>query len=663
MTSSSFASSYTLSLSTSGAQNINVSGAGTGTVISTDTINVQTTCRYGYSFTIATSVNDNNLYLNGDSSNNTAGSYFSAADGTTALTNATNTWGYYFDGTSANAPTVNSVFSPVPTLGSADALKAPLTTPSSTDINDSFNIYYGVKASSSLATGTYEMIPDTNNSNHSGTIVYQTVIADACTKYTVQFNPTDTSSGSSVTGTGTMDDQTVSEGEDATLNANTYVAPDGYSFIGWNTAQDGTGEWYNDEDYIYNLTTAGNTIILYAQWSNCPANKICYDKNATNGVEGTMANQDIAASVMLHASNYSREDYGFAGWSTKPISPELNDNDKALPVLSIPDGIETYGPNETISVAMSPRKRGLTLYAMWVEYSVPDYIDVWATSNRCDDLNSGEITGLKDQRDGNVYAVSKLADGKCWMIENLRLDNQYTTGEINKSLAQGYDASFTGLADAEQPWERDSTIANSLYSINGTTENTISGIYQGFRFPRYNNQNTKSRATDPSTSSNTYGYGNYYTWAAAIADTTHYTDNNTNVGTSICPAGWHLPTGGAGPVPDDSDYWHLGNAIMGFAPANSSSVRPYYTSSELNGDNKNASQAFSSFPNNYVYSGSIENGSIMYRGTIGRYYTSTVYSNPGAYEFSLSDGGVTPGTRNDDDKFFGNSVRCVTSGS
>ena len=85
--------SHTLTLTSSGSQDINIS-ASAGTAISSDAINVTTTCRYGYNFTINTSVNDNNLYLGGDSSNNTEGTYFSPTDGTTALNATTNKWGY-----------------------------------------------------------------------------------------------------------------------------------------------------------------------------------------------------------------------------------------------------------------------------------------------------------------------------------------------------------------------------------------------------------------------------------------------------------------------------------------------------------------------------------------------------------------------------------------
>ena len=328
------ASSYTLTLTSSGSQTINMS-ASAGTAISSDAINVATTCRYGYNFTINTSVSDNNLYLGGDSSNNTEGTYFSPTDGTTALNATTNKWGYYYN--ASTAPTNTSVFSPVPTLSSPATVRTPLTTPSSSDINDNFNIYYGVSSAPTMAKGTYKMIPDTNNSNNDGTIVYTATIAEACTKYTVHFDPTSQFEGNTLSGTGTMNDQSIYEGVATALTSNGFTAPSGYYFAGWNTAQDGSGTQYTNGQQVTDLTTAGSSITLYAMWTDCPANRICYSPNVSNpnDVEGGMGNQSITNSdteAVLYAPNYSRVDYGFAAWNTKPDGTGTN-----------------YGPNQTIT--------------------------------------------------------------------------------------------------------------------------------------------------------------------------------------------------------------------------------------------------------------------------------------------------------------------------
>lgn len=62
-------------------------------------------------------------------------------------------------------------------------------------------------------------------------------------------------------GTGTMNPQTVTSGIEQTLNENQFTF-DGYDFDEWNTAEDGSGNAYDDGAGI----TASSNITLYAQW-------------------------------------------------------------------------------------------------------------------------------------------------------------------------------------------------------------------------------------------------------------------------------------------------------------------------------------------------------------------------------------------------------------
>ena len=219
---------YQITVTSSSPQDISIQGDRENAVISSDEITVSTECRYGYNFVISTSVNNNNLYLDGDITNNADGAFFTSSDGSTPLSNATNTWGYYYSET--DTPTTASIFSAVPTLGSSAVIRSPLENPSESTINDNFSIYYGVSVSSSMKSGTYKMIPDVNNGGNDGVIVYQATIADACMRYTVNFDPTDTYTGSAVTGTGTMASQSIYEGTTTPLNSNTFTAPTGYEF-------------------------------------------------------------------------------------------------------------------------------------------------------------------------------------------------------------------------------------------------------------------------------------------------------------------------------------------------------------------------------------------------------------------------------------------------
>ena len=72
--------------------------------------------------------------------------------------------------------------------------------------------------------------------------------------YTITFNANG--------GEGSMEPQRFEVGVDTALNANTFTR-EGYKFIGWNTAADGSGATYADEGAILELT---GDMTLYAQW-------------------------------------------------------------------------------------------------------------------------------------------------------------------------------------------------------------------------------------------------------------------------------------------------------------------------------------------------------------------------------------------------------------
>ena len=203
--------------------------------------------------------------------------------------------------------------------------------------------------------------------------------------------------------------------------------------------------------------------------------------------------------------------------------------------------------------------------------------------------------------------------------------------------------------------------------------------------PRYNNLNTTNRATNPTSNTFTidnttggmYSYGNYYTWHAAIADLTYNgTNNQSTTGTSLCPTGWHLPTGGlayasgntsgvnvTGDTSTFREFYNLGYKTMDEVktayedtPNNGYS---YYSSNTTNTAGKTATAAFRSFPNNFLYSGYFHSSSARNRGSYGGYWSSTAYGNYSSYVLSLDSSSVFPGTSTDS-KYSGRSIRCVS---
>ena len=572
---------HTATLTTSSSVSLDALPSHDGVAIDEESINVTTTCQAGYNLSIATSTSSD-LYLNGDG---TTTATFTAVDGTSTLANSDNKWGYSL---TANASS-STVFSPLSTT--ASVLKTPSQTASQTDIDDTFSIYYGTKAGSSVTPGSYQMA-------NSGAIVYYLTMEPTCS---------------------TVD-----------------IAYDG------NNADAGT-------------MGAVNTGIIHT--------------GVKDGDE-----------INLIASNFSKSGYGFAGWSTDAnAGTKLIDNDNTNnPVV--------YGPQETVTLPNGFADNDtdndgiVKLYAVWIQSQ--GNLQGWMGCSNLDtatydsntgalDLTKNSITALTDQRDNDTYAVARLADGKCWMIENLRLENT-GTDNTNGSLAQGYGGQFAGLADPEPAWSNNITTANSLYSTDGADSTINIGTSNaGYRFPRYNNINTPTNAADRpqnptsntfannSTTVGMYSYGNYYSWHAAIADTTAYTSNNTSVtNTSICPTGWHLPKGGNNQNTANNEFLAFSEALIGAKPANyDSQTYPYYTGTPEGTD---ASNKLRAYPNNFVYSGYVGSGSVYNRGSYGYYWSSTANSSDDAYYLYLDSSYVTPGT-SDSSKYLGWTVRCVAS--
>lgn len=418
---------------------------------------------------------------------------------------------------------------------------------------------------------------------------------------------------------------------------------------------------------------------------DCPSGKICYNPNGGN-VVGTMGQPTVSTSdtsTTLLASNFSRDGYGFAGWNDRY---DYSGN--------------FYGPNEDITFTAGQytgSNPGLALYAVWVK-SAGSFQDTSKVSALCS-TGTGSLTtapsngtasltsvsALTDQRDNETYAIAKLADGKCWMIENLRLEAEDTIDAEDKNLAQGYGVSttygnFTGLATAENANFDTNATANSLYSIDGSTTNTIQGGDSDFyyaRIPRYNNLNTQNRTNNPTSNifnaSNTiggmYSYGNYYTQAATIANVKPYTTptsiddegkTSETANTSLCPKGWKLPRGGDKTRELTNDFWTLiVTSINGdIKPANYDSLAyPNYAGTP---EGSNVSMAVRSFPNNFLFSGLFVTSNSLYRGEIGYYRTSTISDN-GFTGYTLQiqrNSRVYPGTSA---SFTGegDSIRCL----
>ena len=383
--------------------------------------------------------------------------------------------------------------------------------------------------------------------------------------------------------------------------------------------------------------------------------KIQYFANVSD-YQGTMADQNIASSVTLLPSNFSRTGYGFAGWSDKfdyATNPEA----------------KFYGPNETITLNTADytgTNPGLSLYAVWVK-SQGNLQDSAKVASVCSNLTQAgpsvtptlaSVSALTDQRDNNTYAIAKLADGKCWMIENLRLaDKDSSNNDIELSATNTNSPSLplTNVYSSSTTSNHLSASTNPTSTAWCTNSNAAcynqSMLYTG---------NTTERGTNPATGANTYSYGNYYNWYSATAGNGKYstsTDNSATAG-DICPTGWTLPESGdkTNMAAEKNNFYKLGLSLGLSAPANyDNETWPYWTGSP---EGLYASYAFRAYPNNFLYSGNVYGSSVLNRGSYGVYWSKSALSSVSAYYSSFLSSNVSPSNYGGN-KFFGFSVRCL----
>lgn len=153
-----------------------------------------------------------------------------------------------------------------------------------------------------------------------------------------------------------------------------------------------------------------------------------------------------------------------------------------------------------------------------------------------DDKNYVPRTVLSDTRDGKKYLISKLADGNCWMSQNLGLDLKDGTALTSSDSDINSTNSWTPENSTEtktgNKWANGKqTPVDHDYSFRPTDYGTY-----------YKSGTTVSNT--PTDNSDEYLYessGNYYNFYAATAGSGNAKFKHGDTKDSICPKGWQLP--------------------------------------------------------------------------------------------------------------------------
>ena len=106
--------------------------------------------------------------------------------------------------------------------------------------------------------------------------------------------------------------------EEKNLSANGFEVA-GYTFIEWNTASDGSGISYANNEIVLNLRDTVGVIRLYAQWSSLPS--IVYeDETLPNGTVGVLYEESVSTVLDVVGVTYASTDA--PDWLT--VAPDGN---------------------------------------------------------------------------------------------------------------------------------------------------------------------------------------------------------------------------------------------------------------------------------------------------------------------------------------------------
>ncbi len=264
---------------------------------------------------------------------------------------------------------------------------------------------------------------------------------------------------------------------------------------------------------------------------------------------------------------------------------------------------------------------------------------------------------LTDTRDNKTYEIAKLADGNCWMTQNLDLDlnsqTALTPGNTNISSDWTPMRNTISFTDTTvDGWQNDYNVPYSAdpgdiyYYSSGT--NSDDTQYTSL---------ADCQAAHPDCSAKNHA-GNYYNWSAAVAsnDTSSMTERFSDAEDSICPAGWKLPNGpqNSGDLFEDNEFDALitsQDGIAGERPTYCGGPCPFYNYQD-GGFNK-----IRTAPLWLARSGRVSIGWLYDTGNYGYYWSSTVYGSSYAYPLSFSSGNVYPAS--DKNRDVGYSVRCI----
>ncbi len=371
--------------------------------------------------------------------------------------------------------------------------------------------------------------------------------------------------------------------------------------------------------------------------------------NTRNLVHSNSAVSDVFASVDYGASlatleavktwGYAASTDSAATWTSYSGLPLYTDTANVATLRATTSGTAAAGDDTNFKIAayaaaampLGEYNNVINFTAVTNEPPAKYMQDVasWGSS-----VDTGEVVEAVDSRDNKTYYVTKLADGKLWMTQNLDfdLDTGTTLTSEDTDITANWTPSVATYATGDTTWGGSLTTPKSYdpgdLCWTGLIDTSGSGTLD--------NASYVTNCTEDGANLH-YHVGNYYNWTAAVAmnDSSSYSTNGTDVNQSICPAGWTLPKSGYSLTSVGSFYFMINQT--GFTAGASGNIH--------------LAPAF------FVYGGRWS-GSSNSVGSFGDYWSSVVLSSVLAYDlYFYVDSYLDP--QSNGNRLDGCSVRCV----
>ena len=391
-------------------------------------------------------------------------------------------------------------------------------------------------------------------------------------------------------------------------------------------------------DSTMKIDTYSNTFVVELVGNAIPYS-IVYDDNVVSNMPTDVASMAPGSTVTIENKTPTRAGYKFLGWCT--VAPTSSSNGDTC-------GGTTYQPNGSFTLdQVTPANNDFYLYAMWEKVYTLQEFAAGTASTTCSAMSTGNTLKLIDSRDDQEYTIGKLADGKCWMTENLNLAGGTALSADDTDVTSAYISSFS---TSNNLTKTGNTIVLPASATKNADNNNLTESNQ-FGTDNYSYVYNSGNKTNCGASGQNTPCYSYYSWdAATLGSGRNIATDNTDAAQSICPKGWKLPTSRTTSATNwqtTSDFYMLAHQYgLDSTTSTSESDNGFYT------------QAGPGTTPNFLLAGYYNSGSFSSGGSYGYYWSSTSGSGgSGARGLSFNSSYVNSAVLSSRRR--GYSVRCL----